>query len=81
VEHTNPLPHTLADLSQVEYLLNVKPNEKPQAVADSWFSDVHGYKGECLCRHLFTENAVHVYAAMVVGSDFEPVFLKWETLL
>jgi hypothetical protein len=81
MEQTNPLPRTLADLSRVEYLLNVKPNEKPQAVANSWYSDVFGFKGECLCSHLFTEKTVRVYMAMVVGMDYDPVFLKWETLL
>jgi hypothetical protein len=82
MEHTNPLPRTLEDLKQVEYLLNVKPNEKPQNVADAWYTDVHGYTGEeVLCRHLFTEKAVRVYTAHVPGEDFDPVYLKWETLL
>lgn len=81
MEHTPLLPRTLADLKQVEYLLIVKPNEKPQNIADNWYLDVHRYKGDVLCRHLFTENTVRVYYAMVMGEPFDFIFLKWETLL
>ena len=82
MEHTPHMPRTLADLKEVEYLLNVKPNEKPQNIADGWYADVHGYTGEgVLCKHLFTEKAMRVYMALVTGETFEPIYLKWETLL